>query len=74
LSYQKYAVKVEPEAWIYFVDVKDKSLFESKLSNKASYKYFELETRQSRAKTLIYVQAKDFENAFSWPLLSLAGQ
>ncbi|MBK9321566.1 MAG: TIGR03663 family protein [Bdellovibrionaceae bacterium] len=74
LSYQKYAVKVEPEAWIYFVDVKDKSLFESKLSNKESYKYFELETRQSRAKTLIYVQAKDFENAFSWPLLSLAGQ
>ncbi len=71
LNYQKYLDHVEPEAWIYFVDSKDKTLFESKLVRKELYKYFELETRQSRAKTRVYLQKEFFEGLFSWPLLDL---
>lgn len=69
LSYQKYPVEVLDQAIIYLVDNEEQKLFEEKLApRKAEYQYFKLETRQGRAKTLVYVKKDLFQNVFSWPL------
>jgi uncharacterized protein (TIGR03663 family) len=72
LNYQKYGIDVAKDALIYIVDTHDKIIFEEKLKENADkYANFLLETRQGRAKTLVYVKKEFFENRFSWPLLKV---
>ncbi|MBC7370950.1 MAG: TIGR03663 family protein [Bdellovibrionaceae bacterium] len=69
LKYEKYDVLTAPDGVLYIVDPKDQEFFESKLGErKNDFKNFLLETRQGRAKTLVYVQADLFGGLFSWPL------
>jgi hypothetical protein len=72
LNYQKYSIEVVKDAILYIVDDKDKVDFELKLApNKNLYQNFLLETRQGRAKTLVYVRRDLFQKVFSWPLSEL---
>ena len=69
LKYEKYEALVDAGAIAYIVDPKDQTFFEEKLgTRKSAFKNFLLETRQGRAKTLVYVESKLFDGVFSWPL------
>lgn len=71
LSYFKTDAKVEDNALIYMVDVKDQQAMNAKLKENgraAEYQMFMLDVRQSRSPIYVYVKRDVFQNRFSWEL------
>ncbi|WP_413288368.1 flippase activity-associated protein Agl23 [Bdellovibrio sp. HCB337] len=74
ISYFRTDAKIEDNALIYMVDMKDKDVIEKELlvrNQAAKYQGFILDVRQGRSHILVYVKREFFQDKFSWELKEL---